>query len=237
MSVPSAPRVAPRTRPGSARLRRSRRSSDSGVLAERVAGRVAVRLRVEDPDPGAVGDHHRALRAVVLEADAARLLQVEGAGLRRAVRVGLAEAALGAAQRLQVAVDRRDVDLRRRRSGGDEGQGAEREEQGSSVHAPHIPAGRGGCTLPSGHVCATGCRVQTRSRRPPTPALLGAVVAAIVGAAVLEPVADDPGAAVGAGRARAPGSRIRSCRRCGSCPRSSPGTPCRSRCRRSRRLP
>ena len=85
-------------------------------LVERVAGRVAVRLGVEDPDPGAVGDHHGALGLVVLEADAAGLGEVEGAGLGRAVGVGLAEAALGAAEPAEVALDGADVDGGRRRA-------------------------------------------------------------------------------------------------------------------------
>ena len=105
-------------------------------LVERVAGGVAVRLRVEDADPGAVGDHHGALGLVVLEADAAGLGEVEGAGLGGAVRVGLGEAALGGAHSLEVAVDRADVDaLGDGRQGGGEGQGGERDEEGAAVHA------------------------------------------------------------------------------------------------------
>ena len=193
MSVPRASRVAPWTRPGSVEAEPVAQEERQRRLVERVAGGVAVRLGVEDADPGAVGDHHGALGLVVLEADAAGLLQVEGAGLRGAVGVGLGEAALGAAQAGEVAVDRRHVH-RLRGGGKGEGERGEGGEKGAAVHARHIDAppadARRALTCAparSGAVADLGAGGS------------GAVGAAVEGAVLLEAVADDPDPAGGAG--------------------------------------
>ena len=68
---------------------------------QRIARRVAIRLRVEDCDPLAVGDHHRALRRIVFEADPSGFRQIEATGLDRAVRVRLAEVPCAARSRVR----------------------------------------------------------------------------------------------------------------------------------------